>query len=253
MSGGRRSVDLNADVGEGAGADEEIFACISSANIACGGHAGDERTIREAIRLAARFGVAVGAHPGYADRANFGRVEQRLSHAEVNLLVREQLAAVQHVAGVEGAPVRHVKPHGALYNQAAKDYPLARAIADAVAEVDSKLILLGLAGSELLRAGADAGLRVASEVFADRRYLADGSLAPRSRGAGALIENEDEAIAQALQMVREGTVQAITGELIAVRADSICLHGDSPSAANLARRLRAALDSAGMVVAAVSP
>ncbi|HZZ57258.1 MAG TPA: 5-oxoprolinase subunit PxpA [Opitutaceae bacterium] len=250
MNGAERRVDLNADVGEGAGADAAIFPCISSANIACGGHAGDERTMREAVRLALRHGVAVGAHPGYADRAGFGRVERSLSPAEVSRLVREQVGAIQRVAAEAGARVRHVKPHGALYNQAARDYALARAIADAVAESGAALVLFGLAGSELLRAGVDAGLKVASEVFADRRYQADGSLVPRSRGAEALAGSEDEAVAQALMMVREGAVRALTGERIAVRADTICLHGDSPQAANLAARLRREMEDAGVRVSA---
>lgn len=247
------TVDLNADVGESAGADEAIFPCISSANIACGGHAGDEATMAEAVRRAVRWGVAIGAHPGYADRANFGRVNLNLTRTEVKRLVREQVGAVQAIAARLDARVAHVKPHGALYNQAAEDSGLARAIAESVAERDPEMVLFGLAGSELLRAGEAAGLRVASEVFADRRYMADGGLVPRSRGAEALVGSDDEAIAQALRMIEEGIVTAVTGEQVAVRADTVCLHGDSPRAAELARKLRAAVEAAGIKVERIVP
>ncbi|HEY3757362.1 MAG TPA: 5-oxoprolinase subunit PxpA [Opitutaceae bacterium] len=251
MSSLERRVDLNADVGEGAGADEEIFACITSANLAAGGHAGDEASVREAVRRAKRHGVGVGAHPGYADRKNFGRMEMTLAEVEVKRLMREQVGLVARIAEEEGVRLKHVKPHGALYNQAAKDPALARAIAESVAEVDSRLVLFGLAGSELLRAGASAGLRVASEVFADRRYLPDGQLVPRSRGGEALVDSAEAAAAQALEMVRNGQVVAVNGVRVAVRADTICLHGDSPQAGETARRLRAALEAAGVSVRAL--
>lgn len=253
MSAGPRTVDLNADVGEGAGADEAIFPWISSANIACGGHAGDEATIADAVRRAVRWGVAIGAHPGYADRINFGRVNLNLTPTEVKALVREQVGAVREIAARMGARVGHVKPHGALYNQAAEDSGLARAIAECLAEIDPAMVLFGLAGSELLRAGEAAGLRVASEVFADRRYSADGRLVPRSRGADALVASDEEAIAQALGMIKEGIVTAIGGERVAVRADTVCLHGDSVRAAQLARKLRAAVDAAGIKVERIVP
>jgi len=234
------TVDLNADVGEGAGQDEVIFPLITSANIACGGHAGDETTMRAAVDLALRCNVAMGAHPGFEDRADFGRTERGISPAEARDLIVRQVRALQVVAATRGARVTHVKPHGALYNQAARDPVLADAIAAGVAAVDPALVLFALAGSVLLTAGSVHGLRVASEVFADRRYQANGALVPRSR-PGALITAEAEAAAQVLRMVRSGEVAAVTGEVVPVRADTICLHGDSPHAVSFAQRLRATL------------
>ena len=234
------TVDLNADVGEGAGQDEAIFPLITSANIACGGHAGDEMTMRAAVDLALRCNVAIGAHPGFEDRADFGRTERGISPAEAQDLIVRQVRALQVVAAARGARVTHVKPHGALYNQAARDPVLADAIAAGIAAVDPALVLFGLAGSVLLAAGAIHGLRVASEVFADRRYQANGSLVPRSR-PDALIATWTEAAAQVLRMVRAGEVAAVTGEVVSVRADTICLHGDSPHAVSFAQRLRAML------------
>jgi len=233
-------VDLNADVGEGAGQDEEIFRLITSANIACGGHAGDEDSMTIAVIGAMQHNVAVGAHPGLEDPGDFGRTERPISPAEVVDLVLRQVSALQKVAAEKGSRVAHVKPHGALYNMAARDPVLADAIATAVAQLDRGLVLFGLAGSALLTAGEERGLRVASEVFADRRYQASGALVPRSR-PDALIEGEDEAVEQTLRMVREGQVRAVSGEMVAVRADTICLHGDSPHAVQFARRLRSAL------------
>jgi UPF0271 protein len=234
------SVDLNADVGEGAGQDPAIFPLITSANIACGGHAGDEGTMAAAIELALRHDVAIGAHPGFEDPADFGRTERAISPADTQRLVIRQVRVLQAAAARRGARVTHVKPHGALYNQAARDPALADAIAAGVAAVDPALTLFGLAGSALLTAGQVRGLRTASEVFADRRYQASGALVPRSR-PDALITAEDEAVAQVMVMVRAGAVKAVTGEVISVRADTICLHGDSPHAVRFAQRLRAAL------------
>ncbi|HVU23681.1 MAG TPA: 5-oxoprolinase subunit PxpA [Opitutus sp.] len=233
-----KRVDLNCDLGEGAGHDAELMPLITSANIACGAHAGDTATMRATAALAGRHGVAIGAHPGFADREHFGRTETSLDPAEIVALVAEQIAALQAIA-----PVRHVKPHGALYNVAARDRAVAAAVATAVRQADSRLILFALAGSELARAGRAAGLRVAEEVFADRTYQRDGMLTPRS-AANALIEAEDAAAAQVLRMVKDGVVRATDGTEVAITADTICLHGDGAHAVAFARRLRRELAAA---------
>ncbi len=224
-------VDLNCDLGEGAGHDAELMAVITSANIACGAHAGDEATMEATVALARQHGVAIGAHPGFADRENFGRREWALAATEVRALVERQVRALQQIGTVV-----HVKPHGALYNLAARDAVIAEAVAGAVHAVDARLVLFALRGSELVRAGRRVGLRVAEEVFADRTYRADGALTPRAE-AGAVITDEAVAIAQALRMVRSG-------------ADTICLHGDGAHAAALARRLHVELRQSGIEIRA---
>lgn len=244
-------IDLNCDLGEGAGHDAELMPWITSANIACGAHAGDEATMRETVALAQRHGVAIGAHPGLNDRENFGRIEKAVMPEEVFQLVLTQARALQRVANVAGARLAHVKLHGALYNMAARNTLLAEATANAVYEIDPRLVLFGLAGSHLLSAGRAAGLVVASEVFADRTYQDDGSLTPRSR-PDALIENGVRATAQALRMIREGKVSTTSGSEIVVQADTICLHGDGAHAVEFARGLREALAGAGVEVAAVA-
>ena len=244
-----RRIDFNCDLGEGCGNDAAIMRLISSANIACGAHAGDESSMRETLRLCREFGVAAGAHPGYADREHFGRRALQLEPNEVAALVREQLQRLRALADAEGVRLVHVKPHGALYNQAARDTQLADAVAAAVIEFDSHLILVGLAGSALPEAGQRAGLRVAHEAFADRRYLADASLAPRGTH-GAVIEDVDAAVAQALSIVNTGHVDTLDGKQIALQCDTICLHGDRHDAVDFALRLRAAFDAAGIVVGA---
>ncbi len=236
------TIDLNCDLGEGGDQDAALMPWITSANIACGAHAGDEATMRATVALAVRHGVAVGAHPGFPDRENFGRREQLLTPGELCGLVTGQIEALRELGDVW-----HVKPHGALYNLAARDRGMAEAIAEAVHAVDPTLILFGLAGSELVRAGRERGLRVASEVFADRTYQADGALTPRSR-ADALIADEATAVAQVLRMVREGVVRATDGTDVAIQADTVCLHGDGPKAAALARRLNGELRAAGIAV-----
>jgi UPF0271 protein len=233
-------LDLNCDLGEGAGHDAELMPLITSANIACGAHAGDAATMRATVALAQKHGVAIGAHPGFADRENFGRRELLLSEAMVQALVREQVGALCALG-----PVRHVKPHGALYNLAARDPVVAGAIAAAVHAVDPRLILFGLAGSELLRAGRARGLRVASEVFADRTYQADGKLTPRTQ-PNALIPDEETAVAQVLRMVRKGVVRSTTGADVFIAVDTVCLHGDGSHAVAFARRLRRELAAAGI-------
>lgn len=243
-------IDLNCDLGEGAGHDAELVPLITSANIACGAHAGDEATMRAAIALAKKHGVALGAHPGLADRENFGRIERTMLPAEVFQLVLTQTRTLQRLAGEAGARVTHVKPHGALYNLAARDPRLAEAVARAVREADPRLVLFGLAGSGSLAAARATGLAVASEVFADRTYQADGALTPRGR-PDALIHEEGLAVAQVLRIVREGKVRATDGTDVAITADTVCLHGDGPQAVAFARQLRAALAEAGIDVRSV--
>ncbi len=236
------SIDLNCDLGEGAGNDAGLMPLITSANIACGGHAGDEGTMRTTVALAQKHGVAIGAHPGFSDRENFGRHELGLSAEEVWAMVMIQIMALRAIA-----PLRQVKPHGALYNLAARDAAVAGVVADAVLAVDKDLILFALAGSELVTAGRARGLRVAEEVFADRTYQADGSLTPRSQ-PGALIQDEGVVVAQALRMIREGKVRATDGVDVPIKADTICLHGDSPHAVAFAKRLNKELKKAGIEI-----
>ena len=237
-------IDLNCDLGEGAGHDAALMPLITSANIACGAHAGDLATMRETVALAQRHGVAIGAHPGFADRENFGRRELVLTPAEIRTTVRGQIELLRTLC-----PVRHVKPHGALYNMAARDPAIAAAIADAVHEIDPALIVFAPAHSELSRAALSRGLRVANEVFADRTYRRDGSLTPRSE-PGALICDEHAAVAQALRMIREGLVRATDGTDVAIVADTVCVHGDGPSPVEFVRRLRAELTAAGIEIGA---
>lgn len=240
-------VDLNADLGEGAPDDADLLALVSSANIACGWHAGDARLMQRTVAAALDRGVAIGAHPSYPDREHFGRREMQLKPDDVRADLIYQIGALAALVRAQGGALHHVKPHGALYNQAARDPVLADAIAAAVLDVDPSLALYGLAGSELLRAAVRAGLRPVAEVFADRGYRADGSLVPRSQ-PGALVDDVDEAVARTLRMVRDGTVQAVTGETVRLRADTVCLHGDGPHALAFARALRAALTAAGVDV-----
>ncbi|MHB8757123.1 MAG: LamB/YcsF family protein [Bacillota bacterium] len=246
-------VDINCDLGEGFGVyhlgpDEQLLKVVSSANVACGFHAGDPSVMRRTVAIARECGVAIGAHPGYPDLVGFGRREMKAAPREVEDMVIYQIGALAAMAGAEGVRLAHVKAHGALYNQAARDPALAEALARAVRAVDRDLILVGLPGSEILRAGLGAGLRVASEVFADRGYLADGRLAPRG-APGALVTDPAEVARRALLMVREGKVVAVTGEEVGVKADTICVHGDSPGASESAAALRAALQGAGLEVA----
>lgn len=238
-------IDLNCDLGEGAGHDAELMPLITSANIACGGHAGDERTMRATVELALKQGVGIGAHPGLNDREHFGRREAPIALAEAHALVLAQIRALQLIVQPCGGRLVHVKPHGALYNMAARDVALARAVAEAVREADPRLVLFGLAGSQLLSVGRACDLRVASEVFADRTYQLDGSLTPRSR-PDALIHDEDTAVAQVLRMVREGRVRATDGTDVPIRADTVCVHGDGPHAVAFARRLIQALRQLGI-------
>lgn len=238
-------IDLNCDLGEGAGHDAELMGLITSANIACGGHAGDEDTMRETCLLAWQHGVAIGAHPGFEDRENFGRREMPVTPKQVADLVFAQTRILQEIAVGCGGRVMHVKPHGALYNMAARDPALARAVAEGAREADPRLTLFALAGSHLIAAGQACGLKVASEVFADRTYQPDGTLTPRTR-SNAMIEDEVLAVAQALHIIRDGHVRAMGGTSIAVHADTVCLHGDGAHAVAFAHRLNRELAAAGI-------
>ena len=242
-------IDLNADLGEGCASDAELLTLVSSANIACGFHAGDAQTMQASVREAVKNGVAIGAHPGFPDRENFGRTAMQLPPETVYAQTLYQIGALAAITHAEGGVMRHVKPHGMLYNQAAKDPQLADAIAKAVHACDPALILVGLAGSELIRAGKHYGLTTRQEVFADRGYQADGSLVPRSQ-PGALIEDEEQSLAQPLEMVQNGRVKSITGEWTPVEAQTVCLHGDGEHALAFARRLRAAFLERGIAVQA---
>lgn len=245
-------VDINCDMGESfgrweLGADTAVMPFISSANIACGAHAGDPAVMRRTLRLAREHAVACGAHPGFADIAGFGRREIPITPPEATDLVLWQIGALAAIARSEGITLRHVKPHGALYNMAARDSALAEAIANAVAAFDRTLVFFGLAGSGMLEAGRARGLTVAAEGFADRSYEADGSLTPRSV-SGSVIHDVDAVVARAVRMVREGRVTARTGADIPLHVDTICVHGDTPGAATLARALREGFEQAGIQV-----
>jgi len=243
-------IDLNSDLGESfgpwpMGQDAALMASISSANVACGFHAGDPGAMRETVALAKARGVAVGAHPGFPDLVGFGRREIKASPQEVEDFVLYQVAALAGVAAAQGVALQHVKVHGALYNMACRDRALADAIAGAVRKLDRTLILFGLPDSELLRAGRAAGLAVAAEVFADRAYEKDGSLASRHK-PGSVMHDADAVVARAVRMVKDKQVVALDGSVIPLQADTICLHGDTPGAAELARAVRAGLEQAGI-------
>ncbi|AZR72088.1 lactam utilization protein LamB [Anoxybacter fermentans] len=248
-------VDINCDLGESfgrykLGQDDKILKLITSANIACGFHAGDPRVMYQTVKMAYEQGVAIGAHPGYPDLNGFGRREMKLSADEIYQLMVYQIGALQGFARLFGVKVEHVKPHGALYNQAAKDRVLAEAVAKAVADLDQELILFGLAGSELVRAGEKAGLRVAQEVFADRTYQADGTLTPRSR-PDALIHDSDLAVKRVVRMIKEGKVETVDGAEISIKADTICVHGDEETALEFVKKLRAGLEKEGIEISKV--
>ena len=251
------TVDLNCDMGESYGRwalgdDAAVMPHISSANIACGGHAGDAVVMRRTLKLAKQHGVACGAHPGFVDLASFGRRELPISASEAADLVLLQIGALGAIAKSEGISLAHVKAHGALYNMAARDPSLGEAIGHAVAAYDRSLVFFGLAGSSMLEAGRRAGLSVASEGFADRSYEPDGSLTPRSV-AGSVIHDLDTVVARACRMARESRVTARNGSEISLKVDTICVHGDTPGAAALARALREGLQRAGIEVRPVRP
>ncbi len=231
-------IDLNADLGEGCDSDQALLQLVTSANIACGFHAGDAQTMLQSVRWALASGVAIGAHPSFPDRKNFGRTAMQLPPETVYAQLIYQVGALKAIAESEGGKLAHVKPHGMLYNQAACDPQLADAIARAVKAVDAQLMVMGLANSALIHAARRNGLLTREEVFADRAYQSDGTLVPRSQ-SGAMIDSDEKAIAQTLGMVQNGNVQSIDGHRVEVNAESVCLHGDGAHALNFARRLRA--------------
>jgi UPF0271 protein len=248
-------IDLNSDMGESFGAytighDAGLMEAITSSNVAAGFHGGDPSVLRATIRLAKSKGVAVGAHPGFPDLVGFGRRDMDVTLQEAEDFVLYQIAAVAGVAKAEGVPLQHVKPHGALFNMAVRNRDLSAAIARAVAAFDRSLILFGLPGSEILNAGRAAGLRVAAEVFADRAYEPDGSLASR-RKPGAVIHDADTVVARAIRMVRDRSVVAIDGTDVRLDADTMCVHGDTPGSDVLAAKIRRGLEAAGVTVRAI--
>ncbi|MFI3249905.1 MAG: 5-oxoprolinase subunit PxpA [Eubacteriales bacterium] len=251
-----RKVDLNSDLGESFGAytiglDHAVLPEISSANIACGYHAGDPLVMDATVAAAKSAGVAIGAHPGFPDLQGFGRRNMVCSPSEVKAYIQYQMGALLAFTTAHGVKLQHVKPHGALYNMAAKDREISLAIADAIASVDGSVILLGLAGSAMLDAAREVGLAVACEVFADRAYQKDGSLVPRSQ-EGAVIHDTALAISRTVDMVTKGCVTTITGEEIPLTVDSICVHGDNPQAVEFVKSIRRALQAEGVEIAPLS-
>lgn len=246
-------VDLNADLGESFGryrieTDAELLDLVTSASIACGFHAGDPVVMREAVSRAAARGVVIGAHPGYPDLVGFGRRDLSASPEEIEAMVIYQTGALSAFCGAHGVRLRYVKPHGALYNRAARDRAVARAVARAIHSVDPGLILLGLDGTIMIAEAEDAGLAVAREAFADRAYLPDGQLAPRGT-TGAVLDDVETIAERALRMVTDRFVTAIDGTRRIVRADSLCVHGDGPRAVAMVRRLRERFEAEGIVLA----
>ncbi len=245
-------VDLNSDLGESygrytLGMDERIIPMISSANVACGYHASDPVVMTKTVEIVKQSGGQIGAHPGFPDLMGFGRRNMVLSFEEAKAYTLYQISALAGICKTKGLRLQHVKPHGALYNMAAKDYQLALAVCEAVAEFDPTIIVLGLSGSEMLRAAKDCGLSCAMEVFADRGYEEDGSLVNRSK-PGALIKDEDEAIKRVIGMIRDGKVTAVTGKEIPIQADSVCVHGDGEKALLFVERIRSALMQEGIKI-----
>ena len=257
MPGGespRLKIDINADIGESfgiysTGNDERLLRTITSGSIACGFHAGDPRVMRRTVRMAAKAGVSIGAHPGFPDLVGFGRREMNIEPREIADLVLYQIGALGAIAKAEGAALRHVKPHGALYNMSVERVDIAEAIARAVASFGD-LVLVGLPGSALLAEGSRLGLRVAAEAFADRWYEADGTLTPRHL-EGAVLSESGSVAERAVRMVRDGEITARNGSRLSVKVDTICVHGDTPGAAELAAAVRAGLEQAGVTVAAL--
>ena len=250
-----KRIDINCDTGEIAGAiadgsQEGLMAHITSVNVACGGHAGDESMMRATLLMAQRWGRQVGAHPGYPDEANFGRLDVLMSPADIATSIYEQIRALDAIARGTGLEIRHVKPHGALYNTACRNTVVANAIATGTARWSNQVTLVGLAGSVMLDVFRDAGFKVAAEGFADRRYESNGTLRPR-RLPGALLENPETAAAQALRMVRDGSVEASDGSLVHLEVETICVHGDTPGAARIAAVVVTRLREAGVTLAAL--
>ena len=245
-------VDLNSDLGEGAKHDDEILDLVSSANIACGFHAGDPTSIFASIQAAMKLGVSVGAHPSFPDRQNFGRSEMTLPAAELYSAVAYQIGAFHALTRIAGGRMNHVKPHGALYNMAARDRSLADLIASAIFALDSKLILFAPSGSQLDAAATEIGLETAAEIFADRNYLPDGSLVPRS-DARAFVHDPVEAADRIIRMLKEHKVRAVDGTDISIFGTTVCVHGDNPEAVAFVRQLRDRLDLEDVLISAPAP
>ena len=244
------SVDLNCDMGEGMPNDDMIIPWISSVNIACGYHAGNADTMKRTVDLALQYNTAIGAHPGFNDKENFGRKEKHLSDESYYILIREQLHLLQNITAERHTSIHHVKPHGALYNMSAGNAVLAAIIARAVKDHDPQLVLYGLSNSYSITEADKIGLKTASEVFADRTYTDNGFLTPRS-DIHALITNEEQSLKQVLQMVKEQTVSSVNKKIVEVKADTICIHGDSSYAAGYAKKIFEALKENGICVKAI--
>ena len=245
-------IDLNCDLGESfgnykIGLDEEVISYISSANVACGFHASDPLVMEKTVEMAKKAGVAVGAHPGFPDLVGFGRRNMNVSCPELKSMVLYQLGALDAFCRKSGIKMQHVKPHGAMYNMAAKDEKMAEAIAEAIAIYDPSIILLGLSGSQMLKAGEKVGLVCKKEVFADRAYEEDGSLVSRTK-PGAVIQDQDQAIQRVVDMVRFGRVKSISGKEISVEPDSVCVHGDNPKALDFVVAISNRLKEEGIVI-----
>lgn len=241
------TIDINCDLGEGCGNDAELMKYISSANIACGYHAGDADTMKRTIDLALENNVAIGAHPGYDDRENFGRTNVDLPAKDVYNIVTDQIAALDEIAGRCSAKLTHVKPHGAMYNQSAKNAELAAAIAQAVKDFDPDLALFGLSGSVSIDEAAKIGLQTSAEVFADRTYQNDGSLTPRSQ-PNALITSDETSAGQVLDMIKYGRVRSTEAVMVKIVAETVCIHGDGPEAVELARAIKLKLEDNGITI-----
>jgi len=246
-----KTIDINCDLGEGMGNDALIMPFISSANIACGYHAGDESTMKQTVELCKKNNVAIGVHPSFLDRENFGRTDMRLPPGEVYTLVAKQIRLLDEIVKSARTELKHVKPHGALYNMAARSMQLAAIISLAVKDINKKLMLYGLSGSHLIKEGKNIGLKTASEVFADRTYQDGGSLTPRHKPE-ALIEDVNKAVAQVLQMINEGTVTTISGKKIPILAETVCIHGDGSHAVEFAKAIHDALKENGIAIKAKS-
>ena len=245
-----KQIDLNCDMGEGMDNDAMLMPLISSANIACGYHAGDDSIMRATVALAKQSGVSIGAHPGFSDKENFGRTEMQLSENELYQLVWDQINLLQTITKELDTQLHHVKPHGALYNMAARDASMARVIAQAVKDVDAALIFYGLSGSYLISEAQALGLRTASEVFADRTYQENGSLTPRSQ-ANALIHDQSISLKQVLLMIQEQSVTAVSGKTVSLTAETICIHGDGPHALSFAQQINSALHNASIKIQSI--
>ena len=249
MKSEKKTIDINCDMGEGVGNDELIMPYISSANIACGYHAGNENTMRETILLCKRYNVAIGAHPSYPDKENFGRTDMLLHPGEIYEMIVKQINCLEKIAEENDVDIHHVKPHGALYNMAARDKALAPFVALAILDTNDKYLLYGLSGSYLVKEGKNLGVKTVSEVFADRTYKDDGNLTSRAK-PGALIEDTDKAIEQVLQMVKEGTVTSINGKKVPIVVETICIHGDGEHAVEFAKPIHDALTKEGIEIRA---